>query len=379
MTPSHFTTEAVCGAARLGTLRTPHGVIETPAFAPVGTQGAVKGLTPQGLKKQGADLMLANLYHLALRPGIERIEQLGGIHAFTGWDGPILTDSGGFQVFSLSSLRTVDEKGVRFRNHLDGAEIHLTPESVAEDQIRIGVDIAMMLDECPPWPVEESAAAESLERTLAWARRGRQRWNELAPSGALYFGIVQGSTYPDLRRRAVAELVEVGFDGYAIGGVSVGEPIEEMRRVVENTAPLMPARSVRYLMGVGTPADLLHAVSHGIDLFDCVIPSRNARHGLLFTRQGELRIKNARFADDSRPIDEACECDTCRQVSRAFVHHLLRQRELSGVVLATTHNIRFFLDFMQTLREAISSGRLAEIRPPRGSERDPGGDPGITE
>ena len=379
MKSSPFSIESLSGAARRGALRTPHGVIRTPAFAPVGTQGAVKGLTPQSLEQQGADLMLANLYHLSLRPGIDRIEQLGGIHAFTGWDGPILTDSGGFQVFSLSSLRTVDEHGVRFRNHLDGAEMVMTPESVAEDQLRIGVDIAMMLDECPPWPVDEAAAAESLERTLAWARRGRRRWNELSPSGGLYFGIVQGSTYQGLRRRAVAELVEIGFDGYAIGGVSVGEPVEEMRRAVEQTVPLMPSDRVRYLMGVGTPDDLLHAVSHGIDLFDCVIPSRNARHGLLFTSQGEIRIKNASFADDPRPIDEACGCDTCSRVSRAFVHHLLRQKELSGVVLATTHNIRFFLDFMQTLREAISSGRLAEIRPPRGSERDPGGDPGITE
>lgn len=368
MTPSHpFTVQARDGAARRGCIHTPRGDVPTPAFTPVGTLGAVKGLTPQQLEDQGADLMLANLYHLALRPGVEAIADAGGVHEFCGWRRPILTDSGGYQVFSLASLRTVDDDGVSFRNHLDGAEMRLTPESVAESQIRLGVDIAMMLDECPPWPVEESAAAEALERTLEWARRGRRRWLELDPGGSQYFGIVQGSTFPDLRRRAVDELVEIGFDGYAIGGVSVGEPNETMREIAESTAPLLPADRARYLMGVGTPADLLHAVGCGIDLFDCVIPSRNARHGLLYSRGGELRIKNARYAADSRPIDEDCSCPACRRVSRAFVHHLLRQRELTGVVLATAHNIRFFLDFMRRLREAISSGRLAEIRPPAGA------------
>lgn len=372
MTPGPtFSVEARCGEARCGTIHTRHGDIPTPAFAPVGTLGAVKGLSPQALEDQGSSLMLANLYHLALRPGIEAIERLGGIHEFCGWRRPLLTDSGGFQVFSLAALRTVDSDGVRFRNHLDGAEVRLTPESVAEDQLRIGVDIAMMLDECPPWPVEKSTASEALDRTLEWARRGRRRWLELAdgdpalPAGR-YFGIIQGSNFPDLRRRAAEEIVDIGFDGYAIGGVSVGEPNDAMREVVESTARLLPADRPRYLMGVGTPADLLHAARCGVDLFDCVIPTRNARHGLLYTRCGELRIKNARYADDPGPIDELCSCPACRRVSRAFVHHLLRQRELSGVVLATTHNVRFFLDFMQGLREAISSGGLAEIRPPAG-------------
>lgn len=373
MTPAHpFTVQARSGDARCGTIHTAHGDIPTPAFAPVGTLGAVKGLIPQTLEDQGADLMLANLYHLALRPGVEAIERHGGLHEFCGWRRPLLTDSGGFQVFSLASLRTVDAGGVSFRNHLDGAKMRLTPESVVEAQIRLGVDLAMMLDECPPWPVEESAAAESLDRTLEWARRSRRRWLEHDADGTpsragQFFGIVQGSTFSALRRRAVDELVAIGFDGYAIGGVSVGEPNEAMRDVVETTAPLLPADRARYLMGVGTPSDLLHAVGCGVDLFDCVIPTRNARHGLLYTRQGELRIKNARYADDRRPIDAQCSCPACRRVSRALVHHLLRQRELTGVVLATAHNIRFFLDFMQGLREAISSGRLAEIRPPAGA------------
>lgn len=367
MTPL-FTVRDRCGDARRGVIHTQHGEIPTPAFAPVGTLGAVKGLTPDLLATQGASLMLVNLYHLALRPGMERIEELGGLHAFTGWRGPIITDSGGFQVFSLSSLRTVDDRGVSFRNHLDGAEVTLTPEWVAEAQARIGVDLAMMLDECPPWPVEEADAAAALERTLGWARRGRRRWLECAADGNQFFGIVQGSTYPELRRRAVEELLEIGFDGYAIGGVSVGEPLDLRREVVEYTVPMLPEQCARYLMGVGTPRDLLQAVSRGIDLFDCVLPSRNARHGLLYTSQGQLRIKNARFADDPRPVDEACGCATCGGVSRAFLHHLLRQQELTGIVLATQHNIRFFLDFMQTLREAISSGRLAEIQAPTGAE-----------
>lgn len=345
------------GQARQGRLETRHGSIETPAFAPVGTLGAVKGVTPEALEQVGADLMLSNLYHLALRPGIETIKELGGLHAFTGWHGPILTDSGGFQVFSLAKLRTVDRKGVTFRSHVDGAELRFTPEAVARMQGEIGVDLAMMLDECPPWPVERRQAEASLERTLEWARRARPAWR----GDGGFFGIVQGSTFRELRERAVRELTELAFDGYAIGGVSVGEPLAERRQVVEWTAPELPEDRVRYLMGVGTPADLIHAVQHGVDLFDCVIPSRNARHGQLYTRKGLVRIKNARYRTDSRPIDEACDCPTCRRVSRAFLHHLSRTGEVTAHVLATLHNLRYYLDFVGDLRKATAAGELADF------------------
>ena len=301
--------------------------------------------------------MLSNLYHLSLRPGIETISRLGGIHAFTGWKGPILTDSGGFQVFSLARLRQLDRDGVTFRSHLDGSEVRLTPETVASMQAEIGVNLAMMLDECPPWPVFHEEAEAALDRTLGWARRGRQAWN----GAGGFFGIVQGSTFRDLRQRAVESLVEIGFDGYAIGGVSVGEPETERRQVVEWTAPNLPGSQPRYLMGVGTPADLLHAVQHGVDLFDCVLPSRNARHGLFYTRYGTLRIKNARFKEDPRPLDPDCSCPACRRVSRAFMHHLIRAGEITGQVLGTLHNIRYYLDFMGDLREATAAGKLAEF------------------
>jgi queuine tRNA-ribosyltransferase len=302
--------------------------------------------------------MLSNLYHLALRPGVDTVERLGGIHAFTGWRGPILTDSGGFQVWSLGGLRTVDAGGVTFRSHLDGSPLRFTPEGVAGFQERMGVDIAMMLDECTPWPVERPAAEASWERTLAWARRAREAWSGRA--GGL-FGIVQGSVYPDLRRRAAADLAALDFDGYAIGGVSVGEPAAERRAVVEWTAPALPADRPRYLMGVGYPADILHAVGQGVDLFDCVLPARNARHGVLFTRQGVIKIKNARYKEDERPLDPECGCPACRRVSRAFLHHLTRAGELTAPVLATLHNLRFYLDFLADLRQAIGLGTLPDM------------------
>lgn len=343
------------GNARRATLSLPHGVVETPAFMPVGTLGAVKGLSPVDLEAAGASIMLSNLYHLSVRPRIELIESLGGIHEFTGWQRPILTDSGGYQVFSLANLRHVGGDGVTFRSHLDGAELHLTPESVVESQERIGVDIAMVLDECPPWPVSLEAATDSLERTHQWAVRSRQAWQE---KDTTLFGIVQGSTFPELRQRAAEQLTELDFGGYSIGGVSVGEPTRERRAVVEWTAPALPTGKPRYLMGVGTPKDIVHAVQHGIDLFDCVLPSRNARHGMLFTRKGLVRIKNARYRDDSRPVDGDCPCPVCQRVSRALLHHLVRSGELTGAVLATQHNVRFYLDFMAHLREAIASGTL---------------------
>lgn len=353
--PLTFEVLATDGLARRGRLTTPHGVVETPAFMPVGTLGAVKGMTPQELEAAGASIMLANLYHLALRPGIDTVEALGGIHRFTGWRGPILTDSGGFQVWSLGGLRTVDAGGVTFRSHLDGSPLRFTPEGVVGFQERMGVDVAMMLDECPPWPVERAAAEASWARTLDWARRARAAWKE---GDTALFGIVQGSAYRDLRERAAAEIAGLGFAGYAIGGVSVGEP--EPGAVVAWTAPLLPAEKPRYLMGVGYPADILHAVAQGVDLFDCVLPARNARHGVLFTREGVLRIKNARFKDDPRPVDPACPCPACARVSRAFLHHLTRAGELTAAVLATLHNLRFYLDFMADLRQAIQLGELAD-------------------
>ena len=343
------------GRARRGRLTTPHGVIETPAFAPVGTLGAVKGVAPDRLEELGAHLMLSNLYHLALRPGIDTIVELGGVHRLTGWSGPILTDSGGFQVFSLAKLRSIDAQGVTFRSHIDGSELRFTPEWVARAQAGMGVDLAMMLDECPPWPIEKGQAAEALDRTLGWAERGRSAWE----GDGGFFGIVQGGTFEDLRLRAVETLAGLDFDGYAIGGVSVGEPLEHRRRVVEWTAPALPDEAPRYLMGVGTPQDIFHAVSAGVDLFDCVMPSRNARHGQLFTRDGVIRIKNAVHKVDPRPVDEGCGCPACRRVSRAFLHHLYRTGEVTGPVLGTLHNLRFYLDFMGELREATSAGNLA--------------------
>lgn len=329
---------------------------------PVGTLGAVKGLVPQELEAAGAAVMLSNLYHLSLRPGVERIAELGGLHTFSGWRGPILTDSGGFQVWSLAALRKVDRDGVTFRSHLDGSPLRFTPESVVEDQRRLGVDVAMVLDECPPWPVTEALASDSLDRTLAWARRARSAWSG-GPGGL--FGIVQGSTYRALRERGAAELAAMEFDGYAIGGVSVGEGVAERHQAVEWTAPALPDDKPRYLMGVGYPEDILHAVRQGVDLFDCVLPARNARHGVLFTRGGLLKIKNARFASDPRPLDAECSCPACTRISRAFLHHLIRSGELTGAVLATMHNVRYYLDFMGQLRQAIRSGTLGCPSPSR--------------
>jgi len=374
--PLTFEILATSGRARRGRLTTPHGVVETPAFMPVGTLGAVKGVTPQELEAAGASILLANLYHLALRPGIGAVERLGGLHAFTGWSGPLLTDSGGFQVWSLGGLRTVDADGVTFRSHLDGSPLRFTPEGVVSSQERMGVDIAMVLDECTSWPVERPAAAASWQRTLGWARRARAAWRETA--GGL-FGIVQGSVYRELREGAAAELAELGFDGYAIGGVSVGESAADRRAVVEWTAPALPEERPRYLMGVGYPEDIFHAVAQGVDLFDCVLPARNARHGVLFSREGALKIRNARYREDPRPIDAACGCPACARTSRAFLHHLSRSGELTAAVLATLHNLRFYLDFMADLRQAIELGALTEAASlaRRATGEDPPEDSGL--
>lgn len=346
------------GRARGGRLETAHGRVATPAFMPVGTLGAVKGLTPAALADCGAQVMLCNLYHLSLRPGIEVLERLGGLHRFTGWPAVLLTDSGGFQVFSLSALRQVDESGVRFRSHLDGATLEMTPEGVVRAQEAIEVDLAMVLDECPPWPVEEPRAAEALERTLRWAERSLEARRR--PSTAL-FGIAQGSSYRALRERAAQALAGLPFDGYAIGGVSVGEPDAERRAVVEWTAPLLPEERPRYLMGVGTLDDMLHAVAQGVDLFDCVLPARNGRHGVLYVRGGLLKIRNARYREDLAPLDPECGCPVCRTQSRAFLHHLFRAGEITAAVYATLHNLRVFLDFMAEVRKAIAACRLADL------------------
>jgi queuine tRNA-ribosyltransferase len=308
------------------------------------------------LETLGASICLANLYHLVLRPGIDVIEGLGGLHAFSGWQLPLLTDSGGYQIYSLSKLRQIDRDGVTFRSHLDGSSLRFTPQLVVEWQRRLGVDIGMMLDECPPWPCSQPDVEKALQRTIDWARLAREVWD---PAAGALFGIVQGGVYDRLRERAVEHLVPLDFAGYAIGGVSVGEPLPDRRHVVEITAPLLPEEKPRYLMGVGTPLDILHAVLSGVDMFDCVLPTRNARHGVLYTRYGSVRIKNARFRRDPRPIEEGCQCPCCRQATRALVHHLLRQGELTGTVLATLHNLWFFLDFMGQLREAIASGKTA--------------------
>jgi queuine tRNA-ribosyltransferase len=342
------------GAARRGRLTTAHGVLETPAFMPVATLGAVKGLGPQALEALGAEIQLCNLYHLAVRPGVDTIERAGGLHAFVGWRRPILTDSGGYQVMSLAARRRVDEDGVSFRNHVDGAELRFEPETVVRLQERLGVDIAMALDECPPWPAPEGAVESATIRTARWMRRALQARER--PERTALFGIVQGGTSAALRRAAIAEIAALPFDGIAIGGVSVGEPQDLRRAVVESSAPLLPADKPRYLMGVGTPEDLAHAVAHGVDLFDCVLPARNARHGTLFTRQGPLHLKNAIHRGDPRPPDPACPCSTCERISRGFLHHLFQSGEITAAVLATTHNLRYFLDFMRELREASAAG-----------------------
>jgi queuine tRNA-ribosyltransferase len=358
------------GAARRGVMRTAHGVIETPAFMPVGTQGAVKAMTHRDLDALGAEIILANTYHLYLRPGAERIARLGGLHAFIGWNKPILTDSGGYQVFSLAARRKVHEQGATFRSHLDGSEHLLTPESAVDIQARLGSDISMVLDECVEHPATHARARESLERTLRWARRGRDHFlalnqNEPYPfssPGQAQFGIIQGGAFPDLRNASVEETLSIGFEAYAIGGLSVGEPLPEMYAITESTASRLPVDRPRYLMGVGTPVDLIECVARGIDMFDCVLPTRNARNGQLFTSEGRLNIKNAEFADDPGPLDPSCACYTCRHFSRAYLRHLFHAGEMTSATLNTLHNLHFYLDTMGRIREAIVFAQLEELR-----------------
>jgi queuine tRNA-ribosyltransferase len=347
------------GKARRGRIVLAHGTVQTPAFMPVGTYGTVKAMSPDELKKVGAEIVLGNTFHLWLRPGLEVIETFGGLHKFMGWDGPILTDSGGFQVFSLGQLRKITEEGVRFASPINGDKLFLTPEESMRIQRVLNADIVMIFDECTPYPADRKAAADSMQLSLRWAERSRKA-HEGNPNAL--FGIVQGGMHEDLRDQSLAGLEEIGFDGYAIGGLSVGEPKEEMLRILAHTAPQMPRDKPRYLMGVGTPEDIVEAVSQGIDMFDCVMPTRNARHGVLFTRTGDLRIKNAVHRNDPRPVDASCRCYACCNFSRAYVHHLMRCGEILGARLATLHNLTYYQDLMRDLRDAIAQDRLETFR-----------------
>ncbi len=355
------------GAARRGVISTPHGTIETPVFMPVGTQGSVKAVTARDLVEVGASIVLGNTYHLHLRPGDALIARRGGLHRFAGWTRPILTDSGGYQVFSLAHRRKLTEAGVEFRSHLDGSLRLLTPETAVDIQLNLGSDIAMVLDECPALPASTAELDRSVELTARWARRGRDRFlarREADPAALrqAQFGIVQGGADLDLRQKSADLTMGIGFEGYAIGGLSVGEPADTMYKVIEGTAPLLPAGQPRYLMGVGTPLDLIEAVARGVDMFDCVMPTRNARNGQLFTRAGPVNIKNARHAEDDGPLDPACGCYTCRHFSRAYLRHLFIAGEMTGGTLNTLHNLFFYLDTMGRVREAIAFGTFEKFR-----------------
>jgi queuine tRNA-ribosyltransferase len=343
------------GSARRGRLTLAHGTVDTPAFMPVGTYGTVKAMTPAALAETGAQICLGNTFHLWLRPGLDVITAHGGLHRFMGWNGPILTDSGGFQVFSLGALRKITEEGVRFASPIDGARLFLTPEESMRIQTVLDSDIAMIFDECTPHPATHVEAADSMRLSLRWARRSRDAFDALENRNAL-FGIVQGGMFEDLRDESLAELAHIGFAGYAIGGLSVGEPKEDMVRIIAHTAPQLPQDRPRYLMGVGTPEDIVTAVAAGIDMFDCVMPTRNARNGWLFTRHGDIKIKNASHRHDTRPIDAGCDCYTCRNFSRAYLHHLHRTREILGSMLNTIHNLRYYQLIMAGLRDAIAGG-----------------------
>jgi queuine tRNA-ribosyltransferase len=356
--------------ARLGRLTTPHGVVDTPAFMPVGTAATVKGLTQEGLETLGAKIILANTYHLYLRPGHELIRKLGGLHAFMSWRNAILTDSGGYQVFSLSDLRKITDDGVRFRSHLDGSKHLLTPEKAAEIQLALGSDIAMVLDECLETPAPRQVAEAALKRTTDWARRARRYFLDSAsrngPSRQWQFGIVQGATFPDLRRLSARQLLELDFPGYAVGGLAVGEPHEVTCEMAAEVTALLPTDRPRYLMGVGRPEQLADYVARGIDMMDCVLPTRAARHACLYTSEGRVLIKNARYFDDQRPIDPRCVCSVCQRYTRAYLRHLFAAGEITAAILATHHNVHFYLDTMRQIREAMTFGHLsvfaAELR-----------------
>jgi len=348
------------GAARRGEIATAHGTVATPAFMPVGTQATVKGLAPETLRAIGTDIVLANTYHLMLRPGAQRIAGLGGLHGFMRWPRAILTDSGGFQVMSLSQLRKVEDKGVTFRSHLDGAVVELSPERAIEIQILLGSDIAMQLDECLRLPASGAELRRAMQLSLAWAERSKRAF-EQAPQGNALFGIVQGGDDMALRAESARVLTDIGFDGYAIGGLAVGEPQQVMPGIVQSVVRALPSDRPRYLMGVGTPEDLLEAVGRGIDMFDCVLPTRNGRHGLAFTRFGPINLRNARHADDPRPIDQTSTCPATRDFSRAYLHHLIRANEMFGAILLTTVNLAYYQDLMAGIRTAIAAERFADF------------------
>ena len=359
--PFSFTLLKADGAARRGEIVTPHGVVQTPAFMPVGTQATVKGLTPETLRATGAEIVLGNTYHLMLRPGAERIAALGGLHEFMQWPLPILTDSGGFQVMSLASLRKVTEQHVVFRSHLDGAMHELSPERAIEIQALLGADIAMQLDECLKLPAAPDEIRRAMELSLRWAERSKRAFEGRAREGYALFGIVQGGNDIALREESVRALTDMVFQGYAIGGLAVGEPQTEMLKIVTETAPMLPEARPRYLMGVGTPHDMLEAVARGIDMFDCVLPTRNGRHGMAFTRFGAINLANARHAGDARPLDAQSAHPAARTYSRAYLHHLTKANEMLGAVLLSTVNLAFFQALMAAMREAIAAGRFQEF------------------
>ncbi len=360
-----FNVTANDGAARRGTLTLAHGKVETPAFMPVGTYGAVKAMSPLELKEVGAHIVLGNTFHLWLRPGLEVIAAHGGLHRFMGWDGPILTDSGGFQVFSLGEMRKISEEGVKFQSPINGDACFLTPEESMRIQRVLNSDIAMVFDECTPYPADFETARVSMELSMRWAERSKRAFytatSAVEGNSNALFGIVQGGMHESLRDRSLAGLTAIGFDGYAIGGLSVGEPKEEMQRILAYTAPKLPAASPRYLMGVGTPEDLVESVAAGIDMFDCVMPTRNARNGWLFTRRGSIKIRNARYRDDLRPLDADCSCYTCRNFTRSYLYHLQKVNEILGARLNTWHNLHYYQELMQGLRAAIEARRLADF------------------
>jgi len=356
-----FTLQHTDGAARAGLLQTDRGSVETPVFMPVGTQGSVKAIEPRELREVGAQIILGNTYHLYLRPGVELIEKTGGLHGFVGWNGPMLTDSGGYQVFSLSDLRGIDPDGVHFKSHHDGSVHRFTPESVVDIQRSLGSDIMMVLDECPPYPCDEEYAERSNQLTLKWAARCLDRFSATTAkygAGQSLFAIVQGSVYGRIRETSARALVSLDFDGYAIGGLSVGEPVSDMYAMTELCAALLPAQKPRYLMGVGTPQNLLESIGRGIDMFDCVLPTRNGRNAMVFTRRGRLNLRNAKFTDDLAPVDPECGCYACRNFSRAYLRHLFKAREILGLQLATIHNLSFYLWLMNAARDAILGDRF---------------------
>lgn len=359
-------TEDPHSKARRGRLTTDHGVIETPAFMPVGTQGSVKAVSPRELRELGAQVILGNTYHLFVRPGLEVIRHFGGLHQFVNWSAPILTDSGGFQIFSLARLRKITEEGVHFQNHLDGTPTFMSPEIAMEVQATLGSDIAMVLDECAPYPCHYDYAARSLKMTTRWAKRCKQiaEIGNQKPERQLVFGIVQGATFDDLRKQSAQALVEIGFDGYAIGGVSVGEPKEEMMRAVESSEPFLPNDKPRYVMGLGTPPQMIEMIVRGIDMFDCVLPTRLARNGTAFTARGTLNLKNAEFAMQKGPIEEGCSCPACREFTRGYIRHLVKAEEILGLRLITLHNLHFYLELMREVRKAIEADRFDQFRAP---------------